>query len=909
MKLDFSSDNSTIALVEDFAQNGHSENNSQKDTTTLRAGIKAAQRGDRSEARQLLMRVTEADPGCESAWLWLASISEYPEELLIFLNNVLDINPGNERAIEWAKATKSLLAKTFVQRGIEANNQEQKQFARQCFMQAIVHDNRNEMAWLWLASVTDAAEEKVGHLNRVLEINPDNEQARESIRASKEKMMQAALAKAENAFDNGDREKAESHLGEVFGFDPQNEDGWFLKSRLADSFEEKTACFEKMLEFNPENSKARKALENAKDERVSEFFAKAEESANYGDSYRANESLEEVFRLDPNHENAWFLKSRLSNSFEEKLDCFEKMLALDPENEKASEALKEAKNERAAEYFANANDEANEGNREQASELLKEVFAQNPNHEDAWILKSRLTDSFEEKLACFERILEFNPNNETAQAGVKLRAMLNGGAAKTEEPVSFASEETAEAVAEETTEENSEEQFFDGSAQENSFENQETETETMTEDEEPVPVVSFSNETVSASDETEEFNYFVADILEEANKVELAEAEVSAQAEDFAVEEKVEENYSENYSAEMSSEENFAEYQTEENQQNLAEENQTETLEENSAEFEKAENVFARYAENYGVEDFSKNEVPTEEVIYEAPVTEVFEPAETSENDFHAETAEVENVENAESENAEVTHEVSEKPHAELRACAFCAAKNDVHALVCVSCRSLLTLSDMEMILAYNEADQNTLREAVALMEVEEIQRGLESEELVSLAIGYINLKNLRKGLEVLQKASKLDPNNIVLKAQANSLAIRLSEIEQKDAIHSSMPKDRTIMVVDDSATVRKLISGKLEKCGHIVITAVDGMDAMAKLNDVVPDLILLDITMPRMDGYQVCKLIRNNDSMKEVPVVMISGKDGFFDKVRGRMAGTTGYITKPFGPETLMKMLDTYLV
>ena len=123
------------------------------------------------------------------------------------------------------------------------------------------------------------------------------------------------------------------------------------------------------------------------------------------------------------------------------------------------------------------------------------------------------------------------------------------------------------------------------------------------------------------------------------------------------------------------------------------------------------------------------------------------------------------------------------------------------------------------------------------------------------------------------------------------------------------MPKDKTIMVVDDSATVRKLISGKLEKCGHIVITAVDGKDAMEKLGDVVPDLILLDIAMPRMDGYQVCKLIRNNDTTKEVPIVMISGKDGFFDKVRGRMVGTTSYITKPFGPETLMKMLETYLV
>ncbi len=113
---------------------------------------------------------------------------------------------------------------------------------------------------------------------------------------------------------------------------------------------------------------------------------------------------------------------------------------------------------------------------------------------------------------------------------------------------------------------------------------------------------------------------------------------------------------------------------------------------------------------------------------------------------------------------------------------------------------------------------------------------------------------------------------------------------------------------MDDSPTVRKLISGKLEKSGHTVVLAVDGMDALAKIGEVVPDLILLDITMPRMDGYQVCKLIRSNNSTKDVPVVMISGKDGFFDKVRGRMAGTTGYITKPFGPDTLMRTIDSYL-
>ena len=102
-------------------------------------------------------------------------------------------------------------------------------------------------------------------------------------------------------------------------------------------------------------------------------------------------------------------------------------------------------------------------------------------------------------------------------------------------------------------------------------------------------------------------------------------------------------------------------------------------------------------------------------------------------------------------------------------------------------------------------------------------------------------------------------------------------------------PDYKTILVVDDSPTVRKLISGKLEKCGHEVLCSSDGVEAMEALESIKPDLILLDITMPRMDGYQVCKLIRGNEKLKDVPVVMISGKDGFFDKVRDRLHAAAG--------------------
>ncbi|MEM8962931.1 MAG: response regulator [Acidobacteriota bacterium] len=118
----------------------------------------------------------------------------------------------------------------------------------------------------------------------------------------------------------------------------------------------------------------------------------------------------------------------------------------------------------------------------------------------------------------------------------------------------------------------------------------------------------------------------------------------------------------------------------------------------------------------------------------------------------------------------------------------------------------------------------------------------------------------------------------------------------------------KVVLVVDDSPTVRKLVAVTLEREGYCVISASDGMEALAKLNDLVPDLILLDIAMPNLDGYQVCKVIKANEKTRDLPIVMLSGKDGFFDKVRGRMSGATDYVTKPFEPKALVTTLDKHL-
>jgi len=116
------------------------------------------------------------------------------------------------------------------------------------------------------------------------------------------------------------------------------------------------------------------------------------------------------------------------------------------------------------------------------------------------------------------------------------------------------------------------------------------------------------------------------------------------------------------------------------------------------------------------------------------------------------------------------------------------------------------------------------------------------------------------------------------------------------------------VMVVDDSKTIRKTAETLLTKAGYKVITAVDGFSALAEVVDHQPDIIFLDIMMPRLDGYQTCALIKNNDNFKNTPVIMLSSKDGLFDRARGRIVGSDQYLTKPFTKEELLSVVNEYL-
>jgi twitching motility two-component system response regulator PilG len=126
-------------------------------------------------------------------------------------------------------------------------------------------------------------------------------------------------------------------------------------------------------------------------------------------------------------------------------------------------------------------------------------------------------------------------------------------------------------------------------------------------------------------------------------------------------------------------------------------------------------------------------------------------------------------------------------------------------------------------------------------------------------------------------------------------------------ASDSAAPAGAKVLVIDDSNTIRRSAEIFLRQGGHEVVLAEDGFDALAKVNDHDPELIFCDILMPRLDGYQTCAIIKRNPRFAHVPVIMLSSKDGLFDKARGRMVGSQDYLTKPFTKEQLLRAVDEY--
>lgn len=155
------------------------------------------------------------------------------------------------------------------------------------------------------------------------------------------------------------------------------------------------------------------------------------------------------------------------------------------------------------------------------------------------------------------------------------------------------------------------------------------------------------------------------------------------------------------------------------------------------------------------------------------------------------------------------------------------------------------------------------------------------------------------------------EPNQKVLgqlePSQTNSEEMLDKALLATDALSLEQFSTVKVMVIDDSNTIRRSAEIFLKAFGCQVVLAEDGFDALAKISNEHPDLIFVDIMMPRLDGYQTCSLIKRNARYKNTPVIMLSSKDGLFDRARGRMVGSDQYLTKPFTKETLIQAVKTY--
>ncbi len=257
----------------------------------------------------------------------------------------------------------------------------------------------------------------------------------------------------------------------------------------------------------------------------------------------------------------------------------------------------------------------------------------------------------------------------------------------------------------------------------------------------------------------------------------------------------------------------------------------------------------------------------------------------------------------------------------QVRRCPFCWSPVESKAVQCQYCRAHLFIHNDFFV-----SERNPKREILEKA-VERYTKVIGREKNINayyyLSIAHLNLEHWEETLNLFYKTVKLVPEKKVFSDQLRKLLNYMalesstesfqSELPQKkpadtdSTVHKASEKKK-ILVVEDSPTTRKVISITLGQRGYDIIEARDGLEALSRLNEERPDLVLLDIILPKMDGYKILSIIKDNAIFKHIPVIMLTSKDGMINKWKGKRAGAAAYLTKPFKPEVLVESIEKYL-
>jgi len=256
----------------------------------------------------------------------------------------------------------------------------------------------------------------------------------------------------------------------------------------------------------------------------------------------------------------------------------------------------------------------------------------------------------------------------------------------------------------------------------------------------------------------------------------------------------------------------------------------------------------------------------------------------------------------------------------QIRRCPFCYAPIDEKAVDCHCCRSALSVSAEILSTIGDRADHRELRAALERFEWV-LARELNKPVLFYASLACLHLNDFDGALEYLEQLQQcVDPKESVYTAPVERIVAFIASRQTRDEIEISPQHEevapvaeevsnrKKILVVEDSPTTRKVIKMTLQRNDFHVVEAEDGVEALTKINDEKPDLILLDVMLPKLDGYGILSVLKQNPALKGVPVIMLTSKDGLKDRIKGRFSSASAYLTKPFKPEVLLKKVNQYL-